>query len=63
MIDITKDEFLGNEEVIKKEKRVRGVRRYILKHKIFFGLVVILGIMIVVNIALIYNFYRILINI
>ena len=63
MIDITKDEFWRNEEVIKKEKKVGGFRKFIIKHKIIFGLIIVLGIMMVANTILIYNFYKILIGV
>ena len=62
MIDITKEEFWENKnhEVAEVTKRNRKIKEFILKHKTITVLLISLGILMIVNIVLIYNFYRIL---
>lgn len=62
MIDITKDEFWDDkyEEVTKKEKKENKVKEFITKHKLITVLLILLGIFMIANTILIYNFFRIL---
>ncbi len=64
MIDITKEEFWDNkyEEVSKTEKRNNRVAEFITKHKVITVLLVSLGLLITANTILIYNFFKIFIN-
>lgn len=64
MIDITKEEFWDNkyEEVSKTEKRANRVSEFITKHKVITVLLVSLGLLITANTILIYNFFKIFIN-
>ena len=64
MIDITKDEFWGNryEEVNKREKQNSKIKEFVVKNKTFTILLISLGILMVANTILIYNFFRILTN-
>ena len=64
MIDITKDEFWENryEEVSKRENQKSKIKEFVLKHKTFTILLISLGILMVANTILIYNFFRILTN-
>lgn len=64
MVDITKDEFWENkyEEVVTNEKKNNKVKEFILKHKIITTLLVALSLLITANVILIYNFFKILIN-
>ena len=65
MIDITKDEFWENnyQEVEKKEVKNNRLLSIIKKHKIIAVLLISLGILMVINTVLIYNFFKILTNI
>ena len=65
MVDITKEEFWENkyEEVNKKEKKNNIVKEFIIKHKLITILLISLSILMITNIVLIYNFFRIFINI
>lgn len=65
MIDITKDEFWDDkyEEVTKKEKKENKVKEFIIKHKLITVLLILLGIFMIANTILIYNFFRILMEI
>lgn len=65
MVDITKEEFWENkyEEVNKKEKKNNIVKEFITKHKLITILLISLSILMITNIVLIYNFFRIFINI
>lgn len=62
MIDITKDEFWDDkyEEVTKKEKKENKVKEFITKHKLITVLLILLGIFMIANTILIYNFFKIL---
>lgn len=62
MVDITKDEFWENkyEEVITNEKKNNKVKDFITRHKIITTLLVTLTTLIIANVILIYNFFRIL---
>ena len=64
MIDITKEEFWESryEEVSKNEKKNNRVKDFIIKHKIITVLLVTLTVLMVTNTILIYNFFRIFIN-
>ncbi len=64
MVDITKDEFWENkyEEVITKEKKNNKIKEFVLRHKIITTLLVTLSILITANVILIYNFFKILVN-
>lgn len=64
MIDITKDEFWENSygEVEKKEKKNSKLLNTIKKHKIITVLLISFGILMAINTVLIYNFFRVLIN-
>jgi len=64
MVDITKEEFWENkyEEVSKKEKEKNKIREIILKNKIIVTLLGIFGILMAINTILIYNFFKVLIN-
>ena len=65
MIDITKDEFWDNnyQEVEKKEVKNNKLLNLIKKHKFITVLLISLGILMTINIVLIYNFFKILMNI
>ena len=60
MVDITKEEFWDNkyEEISKKEKG--RVKSFIVRHKLITTLLISLGILMITNTILIYNFFRIL---
>ena len=62
MIDITKDEFLDDkyEEVTKKEKKENKVKEFIITHKLITVLLILLGIFMIANTILIYNFFKML---
>ncbi len=62
MIDITKDEFWDDkyEEVTKNKTKENKVKEFITKHKIITVLLILLGIFMIANTILIYNFFRIL---
>ncbi len=64
MVDITKDEFWENkyEEVITKEKKNNKIKEFVLRHKIITTLLVTLSLLITANVILIYNFFKILVN-
>ena len=64
MIDITKDEFWENnyQEVEKKEVKNNRLLRIIKKHNFITALLISLGILMTINTVLIYNFFRVLIN-
>ena len=64
MIDITKDEFWENSygEVEKKEKKNNKLLNIIKKHKIITVLLISFGILMTINTVLIYNFFKVLIN-
>lgn len=64
MVDITKEEFWDNkyEEVSKKKKENSKMREFILKNKIIIGLFISFGILMTINTVLIYNFFKILVN-
>ena len=64
MVDITKEEFWDNkyEEVSKKEKEKSKLREFIAKNKIITGLLIGFGILMTINTILIYNFFKILMN-
>lgn len=64
MIDITKDEFWENnyQEVEKKEVKNNRLLNIIKKHKIITVLLISFGILMTINIVLIYNFFNILMN-
>ena len=64
MVDITKEEFWDNkyEEVSKKEKEKSKVKEFILRNKIIVTLLVSFGILMAINTILIYNFFKVLIN-
>lgn len=65
MIDITKDEFWDDkyEEVTKTDKKENKVKEFITKHKLITALLILLGIFMIANTILIYNFFRILMEI
>lgn len=65
MIDITKDEFWDDkyEEVTKSERKENKVKEFIIRHKLITVLLVLLGIFMIANTILIYNFFRILMEI
>lgn len=65
MIDITKDEFWDDkyEEVTKLKKKENKVKEFITKHKLITALLILLGIFMIANTILIYNFFRILMEI
>lgn len=65
MIDITKDEFWDDkyEEVTKNETKENKVKEFITKHKIITVLLILLGIFMIANTILIYNFFKILMEI
>ena len=62
MIDITKDEFWDDkyEEVTKKEKKENKVKEFIITHKLITILLILLGIFMIANTILIYNFFKML---
>ena len=62
MIDITKDEFWDDkyEEVTKKEKKENKVKEFIITHKLITVLLILLGIFMIANTILIYNFFKML---
>ena len=64
MVDITKEEFWDNryEEVSKREKQESKVKEFILKNKVIVALLVSFGILMAINTILIYNFFRMLID-
>ena len=64
MIDITKEEFWENkyEEISKAENKNNIVKNFIIKHKITTVLLVALTVLMITNTILIYNFFRIFIN-
>ena len=64
MVDITKEEFWDNkyEEVSKKEKQGSKVKEFISKNKVIVTLLVSFGILMAINTILIYNFFRMLMN-
>ena len=64
MIDITKEEFWENSygEVEKKEKKNSKLLNTIKKHKIITVLLISFGILMTINTVLIYNFFKILMN-
>jgi len=64
MIDITKDEFWENsyKEVEKKENRNSKLLNTIKKHKVITVLLISFGILMTINTILIYNFFKILMN-
>ena len=64
MVDITKEEFWDNryEEVSKREKQESKVKEFILKNKVIVTLLVSFGILMAINTILIYNFFRMLID-
>lgn len=64
MVDITKEEFWDNryEEVSKKEKQDSKIKEFISKHRMITTLLISLGILMTVNTILIYNFFRMLMN-
>lgn len=64
MIDITKDEFWESnyQEVEKKEVKNNRLLSIIKKHKFITALLISLGILMTINTVLIYNFFRVLIN-
>ena len=64
MIDITRDEFWENSygEVEKKEKKNNKLLNIIKKHKIITVLLISFGILMAINTVLIYNFFKVLIN-
>lgn len=65
MIDITKDEFWDDkyEEVTKNKTKENKVKEFITKHKIITVLLILLGLLMIANTILIYNFFRILMEI
>ena len=64
MVDITKEEFWDNkyEEVSKKEKERSIIKDFIRKNKEIVTLLISFGILMTINTILIYNFFRILID-
>lgn len=62
MIDITKDEFWDDkyEEVTKNKTKENKVKEFITRHKIITVLLIFLGIFMIANTILIYNFFKIL---
>ncbi len=62
MVDITKDEFWENkyEEVVTSERKNNRVKEFILRHKIITTLLITLTSLIIANVVLIYNFFKIL---
>ena len=64
MVDITKDEFWESkyEEVSKTKNKNNRVKDFVIKHKIITVLLVALTVLIITNTILIYNFFRIFIN-
>ena len=64
MIDITKEEFWGNiGEIEKKVNRESKIKNFIIKNKIITALLISLSLLMTLNTILIYNFFRVLINI
>lgn len=65
MMDITKEEFWENkcEEVNTKNKGKNKLAETIKNHKIITVLLIALSAFIIANTVLIYNFFRILLNI
>ena len=64
MVDITKDEFWESkyEEVSKTKNKNNRVKDFVIKHKIITVLLVALTMLMITNTILIYNFFRIFIN-
>ena len=64
MVDITKEEFWENryEEVSKKEKQNSKIKGFFLKNKVIAILLISFGILMAINTILIYNFFRMLMN-
>lgn len=62
MVDITKDEFWDSkyEETSKIERKENKVKQFVIKHKIITTLLISLGLLIIINTILIYNFLKIL---
>lgn len=64
MIDITKEEFWDNiGEIEKKVNRESKIKNFIIKNKIITALLISLSLLMTLNTILIYNFFRVLINI
>ena len=65
MVDITKEEFWDNkyEEVAKKEKGKSKLREFIKRNKVITGLLIGFGLIMTINTILIYNFFKMLIEI
>ena len=61
MIDITREEIWEN-KTVEIERKDNRVNSFIKKHKIITMLLISLGILMTVNIILIYNFLNILVN-
>ena len=64
MVDITKDEFWESryEEVNKTKNKNNRVKEFIIKHKIITVLLLALTGLMITNTILVYNFFRIFIN-
>ena len=62
MIDITKEEFWENNEskITKCENSDNILKKFINKHKIITMLLLALGLLMIANVILVYNFFRII---
>ena len=62
MIDITKEEFWENKasNIIRNHNNKSKVKEFIIKHRIISVLLISLGLLMTINIILIYNFFKVL---
>ena len=60
MVDITKEELWGNNDdgILKKEKKFIGFKKIIEKYRFIIILISILGVLMLLNLFLIYNFLK-----